>query len=231
MDHIAIPSFDPFFFPQHPAPPSPAPAPYPNSTQRRGEKAALRIKGGCLTCRLRHKVCDNERADGACKTCARFRIECLGFSPRRPDWMKDKEKVKICTDAIRNHLITHGMIKGKPRLPANAPSPVHFLYFSHLVSSPRSQPQPQSHSHSPSYSRSVASASASEGTGYSTGSLVWNLDDMVIPDTLSDALFRPSLEPFVPPPLPFVSQDPSLSCSPTHTYAHNHAYSYHKPDT
>lgn len=61
------------------------------------------------TCRLRRKVCllslaqnkravpiflglqkcDEERVDGdSCKTCKRLGIKCLGWGPRRPDWMR-----------------------------------------------------------------------------------------------------------------------------------------------
>lgn len=59
------------------------------------------------TCRVRRKVCvprrvraataltaavqkcDEERVeDDSCKTCRRLGIQCLGWGPKRPDWMR-----------------------------------------------------------------------------------------------------------------------------------------------
>ncbi|KAJ1307366.1 hypothetical protein OPQ81_001471 [Rhizoctonia solani] len=49
----------------------------------------IRTKGGCLTCRIRRKKCDESRDfEGGCETCARLHIECLGYSTKRPDWLK-----------------------------------------------------------------------------------------------------------------------------------------------
>ncbi|KAG8741384.1 hypothetical protein FRC10_002904 [Ceratobasidium sp. 414] len=49
----------------------------------------VRTKGGCLTCRVRRKKCDESRDhNGGCGDCARLHIECLGYSTKRPDWLK-----------------------------------------------------------------------------------------------------------------------------------------------
>ncbi|TCD71987.1 hypothetical protein EIP91_000119 [Steccherinum ochraceum] len=52
-------------------------------------KGAVRAKSGCYTCRIRRKKCDEQpNAEGACQTCVRLRLQCLGFGAKRPDWMR-----------------------------------------------------------------------------------------------------------------------------------------------
>jgi hypothetical protein len=47
------------------------------------------LQSGCVTCRIRRKRCDEQLdANGACMTCARLQIECLGFTAKRPDWCR-----------------------------------------------------------------------------------------------------------------------------------------------
>ncbi|EKM58499.1 uncharacterized protein PHACADRAFT_193620 [Phanerochaete carnosa HHB-10118-sp] len=73
-------------------------------------------RGGCWTCRVRRKKCDEERVDGdSCKTCRRLGIDCLGWGPRRPDWMRDKEKVAEYKASIKAQLTRAGLIRGQPR--------------------------------------------------------------------------------------------------------------------
>ncbi|GJE94614.1 Zn(II)2Cys6 transcription factor [Phanerochaete sordida] len=73
-------------------------------------------RGGCWTCRVRRKKCDEERVDGdSCKTCRRLGIECLGWGVRRPDWMRDKEKVAEYKANIKAQLTRAGLIRGQPR--------------------------------------------------------------------------------------------------------------------
>ncbi|KAG8936067.1 hypothetical protein FRC02_004692 [Tulasnella sp. 418] len=74
-----------------------------------------RTKRGCWTCRIRRKKCDEEHVDGRCKTCLRLRIECLGWGAKRPDWMKDKDKVDAKKAEIKKQLATQGMIRGQAR--------------------------------------------------------------------------------------------------------------------
>ncbi|KAI0091027.1 fungal-specific transcription factor domain-containing protein [Irpex rosettiformis] len=84
-------------------------------------------RGGCWTCRIRRKIlfvdvqkCDEERVDGdSCKTCNRLGIKCLGWGTRRPDWMKDKEKVAQYKADIKAQLTRAGLIRGIPRSPYN----------------------------------------------------------------------------------------------------------------
>ncbi|KAH8834810.1 hypothetical protein DL96DRAFT_5926 [Flagelloscypha sp. PMI_526] len=46
---------------------------------RNGNKS-LRSKTGCISCRVRRKKCDEIMNEaGACGTCVRLRIKCLGF--------------------------------------------------------------------------------------------------------------------------------------------------------
>ncbi|KAI0027502.1 fungal-specific transcription factor domain-containing protein [Vararia minispora EC-137] len=72
--------------------------------------------GGCWTCRLRRKKCDEQRAeDGACATCRRLKLKCLGWGARRPDWMRDKEEVQRYKAEIKAHLLRQGLIRGQPR--------------------------------------------------------------------------------------------------------------------
>ncbi|KAI0701883.1 fungal-specific transcription factor domain-containing protein [Cerioporus squamosus] len=74
-------------------------------------------KGGCWTCRVRRKKCDEEREGDSCKTCLRLRIKCLGWGPKRPDWMRDKEKVAAYKASIKEQLSRMGLIRGQPRQP------------------------------------------------------------------------------------------------------------------
>ncbi|KAH9921883.1 fungal-specific transcription factor domain-containing protein [Fomitopsis serialis] len=69
------------------------------------------------TCRLRRKKCDEEQEHdgGPCKTCRRLGIECLGWGVRRPDWMRDKERVAAYKASIKEQLTRAGLIRGQPR--------------------------------------------------------------------------------------------------------------------
>ncbi|KAI0326960.1 hypothetical protein GY45DRAFT_1309636 [Cubamyces sp. BRFM 1775] len=77
-------------------------------------------KGGCWTCRVRRKKCDEEREGNSCKTCLRLHIDCLGWGPKRPDWMRDKEKVAAYKADIKEKLSRMGLIRGQPRQPWHA---------------------------------------------------------------------------------------------------------------
>lgn len=72
-------------------------------------------KGGCWTCRVRRKKCDEEREGDSCKTCLRLRIKCLGWGPKRPEWMRDKDKVAEYKASIKDQLSRAGLIRGQPR--------------------------------------------------------------------------------------------------------------------
>ncbi|KAH8831449.1 fungal-specific transcription factor domain-containing protein [Flagelloscypha sp. PMI_526] len=74
-------------------------------------------KGGCWTCRLRRKKCDEQRDSehDACRTCKRLSIECLGWGSKRPDWMRDKRKVEEHKAKIKAQLIRAGLVRGQPR--------------------------------------------------------------------------------------------------------------------
>ncbi|OCH93068.1 hypothetical protein OBBRIDRAFT_381076 [Obba rivulosa] len=72
-------------------------------------------KGGCWTCRLRRKKCDEEREGNACKTCNRLGIFCLGWGSKRPEWMRDKENVAAYKASIKGRLTRAGLIRGQPR--------------------------------------------------------------------------------------------------------------------
>ncbi|KLO08797.1 hypothetical protein SCHPADRAFT_803823, partial [Schizopora paradoxa] len=73
------------------------------------------------TCRIRRKKCDEQRVGDSCQTCIRLRIECLGWGPKRPQWMRDKQAVEQYKAGIKEKLIKAGMVRGQPRTPV-APS-------------------------------------------------------------------------------------------------------------
>ncbi|KAF8150822.1 fungal-specific transcription factor domain-containing protein [Crassisporium funariophilum] len=77
-------------------------------------KGAVRAKSGCYTCRIRRKKCDEKRTseEGACETCHRLKLECLGFGAKRPDWLRESTRVSLIRDKIKAHLAAQGMIKG-----------------------------------------------------------------------------------------------------------------------
>ncbi|PCH38046.1 hypothetical protein WOLCODRAFT_64841, partial [Wolfiporia cocos MD-104 SS10] len=78
----------------------------------------------------RRQKCDEERAatSGACRTCRRLNIECLGWGAKRPDWMRDKEKVAAYRASLKDQFTRAGLVRGHPRsmymraLPGNAAS-------------------------------------------------------------------------------------------------------------
>ncbi|KAH9902741.1 fungal-specific transcription factor domain-containing protein [Cubamyces lactineus] len=76
-------------------------------------------KGGCWYAYLK---CDEEREGNSCKTCLRLHIDCLGWGPKRPDWMRDKEKVAAYKADIKEKLSRMGLIRGQPRQPWHAGS-------------------------------------------------------------------------------------------------------------
>ncbi|KIJ66899.1 hypothetical protein HYDPIDRAFT_108852 [Hydnomerulius pinastri MD-312] len=72
-------------------------------------------KGGCWTCRLRRKKCDEQREGDSCHTCKRLKIKCLGWGSKRPDWMRDKQAVEAYKADIKAQLTRAGLIRGQPR--------------------------------------------------------------------------------------------------------------------
>ncbi|QRV90024.1 Fungal specific transcription factor domain [Ceratobasidium sp. AG-Ba] len=92
-----------------------------------GPASSTRTKNGCWSCRVRRKKCDEGSANrqGVCKQCARLEIECLGWGAKRPDWMRDKEKVAAWKANVTKSLTEKGMIRGVPR---TNPVPPPFTY-------------------------------------------------------------------------------------------------------
>ncbi|KAF9560751.1 hypothetical protein CPC08DRAFT_750332 [Agrocybe pediades] len=72
-------------------------------------------KGGCWTCRVRRKKCDEQREGDSCKTCKRLTIKCLGWGAKRPEWMRDKKNVDAYKANIKAQLTRAGLIRGQPR--------------------------------------------------------------------------------------------------------------------
>ncbi|KAF8071856.1 fungal-specific transcription factor domain-containing protein [Lyophyllum atratum] len=129
-------------------------------------------KGGCWTCRLRRKKCDEQREGDSCRTCRRLTINCLGWGPKRPEWMRDKQAVEAYKADIKAQLTRAGLIRGQPRASlihhhpvvptqirpqayprASAPdssssSPLHFDHLDYgyrYVSTPQEQHHRQDH--------------------------------------------------------------------------------------
>ncbi|RDB26190.1 ustiloxin B cluster transcription factor ustR [Hypsizygus marmoreus] len=99
-------------------------------------------KGGCWTCRLRRKKCDEQREGDSCRTCLRLTINCLGWGPKRPEWMRDKQAVEAYKANIKAQLTRAGLIRGQPRsslIHANPPPMVP----------PQIRPQPYHRSSAP----------------------------------------------------------------------------------
>ncbi|KAJ7707437.1 fungal-specific transcription factor domain-containing protein [Mycena rosella] len=80
-------------------------------------------KGGCWTCRLRRKKCDENREGDSCHTCIRLTIDCLGWGPKRPEWMRDKQAVEAYKADIKAQLTRAGLIRGQPRSSLLSPMP------------------------------------------------------------------------------------------------------------
>ncbi|QRV75244.1 Fungal Zn(2)-Cys(6) binuclear cluster domain [Ceratobasidium sp. AG-Ba] len=108
------------------------PAPAPPSKR-------IRTKGGCLTCRIRRKKCDESREHNeGCETCARLRIQCLGYSNKRPEWLKGQQ-----VDAIKRkikHFLADHSAKSSSRSSDDA--------FLSLHTSADRPPLPRQHSES-----------------------------------------------------------------------------------
>jgi hypothetical protein len=66
---------------------------------------ALRSNGGCWTCRVRRKKCDE--ANPTCLTCASLHLPCYGYGPK-PAWMdrgsKEREVAKSLRDTVKHTL-------------------------------------------------------------------------------------------------------------------------------
>ncbi|KAI0334242.1 hypothetical protein GY45DRAFT_1334431 [Cubamyces sp. BRFM 1775] len=108
-------------------------------------KGAVRAKSGCYTCRIRRKKCDEQpNADGACQTCVRLRLQCLGFGAKRPDWMRENNSVTALREKIKAFLAAQGMIKGHsgsgPR--TSEADPQVLILVDHLHASPSSPATP-----------------------------------------------------------------------------------------
>jgi len=88
-------------------------------------------KGGCWTCRLRRKKCDEQRQGDDCQTCIRLKIKCLGWGSKRPEWMRDKQAVDAYKADIKSQLTSAGLVHGlrrpsttaMPAAPAAPPVP------------------------------------------------------------------------------------------------------------
>ncbi|KAI0280746.1 fungal-specific transcription factor domain-containing protein [Russula aff. rugulosa BPL654] len=82
---------------------SACPSPYQHQISLGLKKSSVSAawRGGCWTCRLRRKKCDEQHEEG--------------WGPRRPDWMRDKEAVQAYKTNIKTHLLRLGLIRGQPR--------------------------------------------------------------------------------------------------------------------
>jgi hypothetical protein len=87
----------------------------PNNMSLDLPRPASAGRGGCWTCRLRRKKCDEQREGDSCHTCRRLQIDCLGWGARRPDWMRDKRAVEAYKAEIKAKLTRAGLIRGQPR--------------------------------------------------------------------------------------------------------------------
>ncbi|KAI0342709.1 hypothetical protein BDW22DRAFT_141097 [Trametopsis cervina] len=150
-------------------------SPLRNTSPSDALRARSAGRGGCWTCRVRRKKCDEEHVDGdSCKTCRRLGIKCLGWGPRRPDWMRDKEKVAQYKADIKAQLTRAGLIRGQPRAvytSLSTPSPSSLASRVLIAPSDR-YPQPAAAGPGPSTSltfrsrRSEAASAASSSSSF-----------------------------------------------------------------
>ncbi|KAF7796003.1 hypothetical protein EIP86_007172 [Pleurotus ostreatoroseus] len=67
--------------------------------------------------------CDEEMVKGnSCKICRRLGIECLGWSPKRPGWMRNKDQVALYKADIKKQLSRAAHIRGLPRQTVDLPT-------------------------------------------------------------------------------------------------------------
>ncbi|KAK0485233.1 fungal-specific transcription factor domain-containing protein [Armillaria novae-zelandiae] len=106
-------------------------------------KGSVRAKSGCYTCRIRRKKCDEDRDEhGNCKSCVRLKLQCLGFGPKRPEWLKEQH-AKLRAD-IKNFLAGNGMIKGHASTNTRDSNPDQILLLRQEDDSMSSSESPES---------------------------------------------------------------------------------------
>ncbi|KAF6833092.1 hypothetical protein CPLU01_05771 [Colletotrichum plurivorum] len=76
-----------------------------------------RSSGGCWTCRIRHRKCDE--SSPACKECTDRHIQCYGYGPE-PDWVKDPAKLQAELHRIK-HAVKQNFRQTRKRQAANSP--------------------------------------------------------------------------------------------------------------
>ncbi|KAK0186158.1 hypothetical protein F5146DRAFT_1069569 [Armillaria mellea] len=74
-------------------------------------RRSTREKTGCWTCRVRRKKCDEQWKGDSCQTCVHLNIECLGWGPKPPEWMHDKQAVEAYQKSIKDKLSDTGIIR------------------------------------------------------------------------------------------------------------------------
>lgn len=90
----------------------------------------LRSKGGCWTCRLRRKKCDEGKPE--CTTCRVLSVTCHGYGPK-PDWMDNGDAEKEMANSLK-HIVRHtsrrayryrgpSVPMAAPKLAPKAPAP------------------------------------------------------------------------------------------------------------
>jgi C6 transcription factor Pro1 len=94
----------------------------------------LRSKGGCWTCRVRRKKCDE--VNPACLMCASLHLPCYGYGPK-PAWMdrgvKEREVAKILRNTVKQTLSLQRLrlsrqSSGADRTLPDEPAPQSHLY-------------------------------------------------------------------------------------------------------
>ncbi|CAE7102830.1 unnamed protein product [Rhizoctonia solani] len=178
----------------------------------------IRTKGGCLTCRIRRKKCDESRdfANGGCETCSRLHIECLGYSTKRPEWLKGA-RVDDFKRKIKHFLADHSA-RSSARSPDEA-----FLELHHLRNSSTPPRQRSESNHTDSDSDSDSDAASTVDSKPQQFSPVCSIPTLpaIIPDywMVESPLEAPWVQPLDFLPMGF--QDES---SPTTMYPHYNTF-------
>ncbi|KAK1764752.1 fungal-specific transcription factor domain-containing protein [Phialemonium atrogriseum] len=141
--------------------------------------AKARSAGGCWTCRLRRKKCDEGHP--ICGICAGLEIECL-YSDTKPDWMdgaeKQKEKAGHVKAQVKAQAKHHARVRGEKHTLQTQESQGDHAASDDAVATPPSTGGPASSS----------GASTSNGTPYGSGTDSW-MPDTAMTGLTPDSLF------------------------------------------
>ncbi|OLN96590.1 Transcriptional regulatory protein UME6 [Colletotrichum chlorophyti] len=138
-------------------------------------KPLARSSGGCWTCRIRHRKCDE--ASPACKECTDRKITCYGYG-REPEWIKNPSKLQEELQRIK-HAVKQNFRRTR-RLQAQ-------------ISVPRPGRSPASRTRVAADTLNDPSASQSEGSEFREAELLTYYLDYIFPLQYAYYVDKPAL--------------------------------------